>query len=110
MALCVWGLLDIQAAVFTLSQSLCTPQAFRVLFHRAIEQADKVEDVQGRLSVLTESITHAVFVYTSQALFEKDKLTFLSQMAFQVSESVTQSIASTKVAHFCLLCTLFLLK
>lgn len=57
-----------------------------MLFHRAIEQADKAEDMQGRLSVLTESITHAVFVYTSQALFEKDKLTFLSQMAFQVSK------------------------
>lgn len=55
-----------------------------MLFHRAIDQADKVEDMQGRISVLMESITHAIFLYTSQALFEKDKLTFLSQMAFQV--------------------------
>ena len=68
----------------------CIPQAFNTLFHRAIEQADKVEDTPGRISVLTESITHAVFLYTSQALFEKDKLTFLSQMAFQVRKSVTQ--------------------
>ncbi|XP_053409478.1 dynein axonemal heavy chain 11 [Nycticebus coucang] len=59
-------------------------KAFNKLFHRAIEQADKVEDVQGRISVLMESITHAIFLYTSQALFEKDKLTFLSQMAFQI--------------------------
>ncbi|KAM4874879.1 dynein axonemal heavy chain 11 [Thomomys bottae] len=59
-------------------------KAFNMLFHRAIEQADKVEDSQGRISVLMESITHAVFLYTSQALFEKDKLTFLSQMAFQI--------------------------
>ena len=59
-----------------------------MLFHRAIEQADKVEDVQGRVSVLMESITYAIFLYTSQALFEKDKLTFLSQMAFQVRKSV----------------------
>uniref|UniRef100_A0A8C9AK17 Dynein axonemal heavy chain 11 n=1 Tax=Prolemur simus TaxID=1328070 RepID=A0A8C9AK17_PROSS len=59
-------------------------KAFNVLFHRAIEQADKVEDVQGRISILMESITHAIFLYTSQALFEKDKLTFLSQMAFQI--------------------------
>ncbi|XP_060488660.2 dynein axonemal heavy chain 11 [Panthera onca] len=59
-------------------------KAFNMLFHRAIEQADKVEDVQGRVSVLMESITYAVFLYTSQALFEKDKLTFLSQMAFQI--------------------------
>ncbi|XP_035866411.1 dynein heavy chain 11, axonemal isoform X1 [Phyllostomus discolor] len=59
-------------------------KAFKALFHRAIEQADKVEDTQGRISVLMESITHATFLYASQALFEKDKLTFLSQMAFQI--------------------------
>ncbi|XP_071071224.1 dynein axonemal heavy chain 11 [Dasypus novemcinctus] len=59
-------------------------KAFSMLFHRAIEQADKVEDVEERVSSLIESITHAVFLYTSQALFEKDKLTFLSQMAFQI--------------------------
>uniref|UniRef100_A0A2K6TF76 Dynein axonemal heavy chain 11 n=1 Tax=Saimiri boliviensis boliviensis TaxID=39432 RepID=A0A2K6TF76_SAIBB len=59
-------------------------KAFNVLFHRAIEQADKVEDMQGRICTLMESVTHAVFLYTSQALFEKDKLTFLSQMAFQI--------------------------
>ncbi|XP_039718441.1 dynein axonemal heavy chain 11 isoform X2 [Pteropus medius] len=59
-------------------------KAFNMLFHRAIKQADKVEDMQGRLSILIESITHAIFLYTSQALFEKDKLTFLSQMAFQI--------------------------
>ncbi|EHB17858.1 Dynein heavy chain 11, axonemal [Heterocephalus glaber] len=64
-------------------------KAFNMLFHRAIEQANKVEDTQGRISVLTESLTCAVFLYTSQALFEKDKLTFLSQMAFQVRRSVT---------------------
>ncbi|XP_066096637.1 dynein axonemal heavy chain 11 isoform X2 [Saccopteryx bilineata] len=59
-------------------------KAFNMLFHRAIEQADKVEDTQGRISVLLESVTHATFLYTSRALFEKDKLTFLSQMAFQI--------------------------
>ncbi|KFO26066.1 Dynein heavy chain 11, axonemal [Fukomys damarensis] len=58
-------------------------KAFNMLFHRAIEQADKVEDTQGRISVLTESLTRALFLHTDQALFEKDKLTFLSQMAFQ---------------------------
>ncbi|XP_023565616.1 dynein heavy chain 11, axonemal [Octodon degus] len=58
-------------------------KAFNMLFHRAIEQADRVEDTQGRISILTENLTHTIFLYTSQALFEKDKLTFLSQMAFQ---------------------------
>uniref|UniRef100_A0A452RIN0 Dynein axonemal heavy chain 11 n=1 Tax=Ursus americanus TaxID=9643 RepID=A0A452RIN0_URSAM len=59
-------------------------KAFNMLFLRAIEQADTVEDVQGRVSVLMENITYAVFLYTSRALFEGDKLTFLSQMAFQI--------------------------
>uniref|UniRef100_G1PM87 AAA+ ATPase domain-containing protein n=1 Tax=Myotis lucifugus TaxID=59463 RepID=G1PM87_MYOLU len=59
-------------------------QAFSVLFHRAMGQADRVGDTQGRVSVLMESITHAIFLHTSRALFEKDKLTFLSQMAFQI--------------------------
>ncbi|KAM5271528.1 dynein axonemal heavy chain 11 [Ctenodactylus gundi] len=59
-------------------------KAFNMLFHRAVEQAGKVEDTQGRISVLIESITYAIFLHTSQALFEKDKLTFLSQMAFQI--------------------------
>lgn len=60
-----------------------------MLFHRAIEQADKAEDVQGRISILMEDITYAVFLYTNQALLERDKLTFLSQMAFQVRKLVT---------------------
>ncbi|XP_015413618.1 PREDICTED: dynein heavy chain 11, axonemal [Myotis davidii] len=59
-------------------------KAFSVLFHRAMEQADRVGDTQGRILVLMESITHAIFLHTSRALFEKDKLTFLSQMAFQI--------------------------
>ncbi|XP_023606561.1 dynein heavy chain 11, axonemal, partial [Myotis lucifugus] len=51
---------------------------------KAMGQADRVGDTQGRVSVLMESITHAIFLHTSRALFEKDKLTFLSQMAFQI--------------------------
>ncbi|XP_006880447.1 PREDICTED: dynein heavy chain 11, axonemal [Elephantulus edwardii] len=59
-------------------------KAFNTLFLRAIEQADKVEDPRERISSLMESITQSAFLYTSQALFEKDKLTFLSHMAFQI--------------------------
>ena len=43
-----------------------------------------MEDAQARICVLVESITHTTFLYASQALFEKDKLTFLAQMTFQV--------------------------
>lgn len=82
-----------------------------MLFLRAIEQADKVEDVQGRVSILMENVTHAVFLYTSQALFERDKLTFLSQMAFQVRNSVTwKHPQSHTVPYLCLLHALFPLK
>lgn len=59
-------------------------KAFNTLFHRAIEQAEKVEDTQDRICILIENITHATFLYASQALFEKDKLTFLAQMTFQI--------------------------
>ncbi|KAM6202712.1 dynein axonemal heavy chain 11 isoform 2-T2 [Rhynchocyon petersi] len=59
-------------------------KAFNTLFLRAIEQTDKVEDPQEHISNLMESVTYTVFLHTSQALFEKDKLTFLSQMAFQI--------------------------
>ncbi|KAH0513436.1 Dynein heavy chain 11, axonemal [Microtus ochrogaster] len=59
-------------------------KAFNTLFHRAIEQAEKVEDTQDRISVLIESITHTTFLHASWALFEKDKLTFLAQMTFQI--------------------------
>uniref|UniRef100_A0A5F8GSV7 Dynein axonemal heavy chain 11 n=1 Tax=Monodelphis domestica TaxID=13616 RepID=A0A5F8GSV7_MONDO len=59
-------------------------KAFNTLFHKAIRQSEKAEDPQERLSHLMESITYSVFLNTSQALFEKDKLTFLSQMTFQI--------------------------
>uniref|UniRef100_A0A4X2M213 AAA+ ATPase domain-containing protein n=1 Tax=Vombatus ursinus TaxID=29139 RepID=A0A4X2M213_VOMUR len=59
-------------------------KAFNTLFHKAIGQSGKAEDTQERISNLMESITYSVFLNTSQALFEKDKLTFLSQMTFQI--------------------------
>ncbi|KAG8443036.1 hypothetical protein GDO86_011741 [Hymenochirus boettgeri] len=59
-------------------------KAFNVVFHKAIERAKQSDDVSDRVASLTESITHSVFLYTSQGLFEKDKLTFLSQTAFQI--------------------------
>uniref|UniRef100_A0A4X2M255 AAA+ ATPase domain-containing protein n=1 Tax=Vombatus ursinus TaxID=29139 RepID=A0A4X2M255_VOMUR len=63
-------------------------KAFNTLFHKAIGQSGKAEDTQERISNLMESITYSVFLNTSQALFEKDKLTFLSQMTFQVGKKI----------------------
>nr|XP_006007896.1 PREDICTED: dynein heavy chain 11, axonemal [Latimeria chalumnae] len=59
-------------------------KAFSVVFHKAIERAEKAEDVKERVINLTDCITYSVFLYTSRGLFERDKLTFLSQTAFQI--------------------------
>lgn len=59
-------------------------KAFNVVFHKAIARAEASEDVKERVANLTECITYSTFLYTSQGLFEKDKLTFLSQTAFQI--------------------------
>lgn len=50
-----------------------------------MEHAEWDEDVRTRVHTLTEAITYSVFLYTSQGLFERDKLTFLSHITFQVS-------------------------
>ena len=54
------------------------------MFHKAIERAEKAEDVKQRIQNLIDSITYSVFVYTTRGLFERDKLTFTSQVTFQV--------------------------
>lgn len=59
-------------------------QAFSVVFQKAIERAEKSEDVSIRVNNLIDSITYSVFMYTTRGLFECDKLIFTSQMAFQV--------------------------
>ncbi|XP_056375680.1 dynein axonemal heavy chain 11 isoform X6 [Hyla sarda] len=59
-------------------------KAFNAVFHKAIGRAEASEDVKERVLNLTECITYSAFLYTSQGLFEKDKLTFLSQIAFQI--------------------------
>ena len=63
---------------------VCFVQAFKVVFHKAIERAEKSDDVKERVKNLIESITFSVFLYTTRGLFEVDKLTFTAQVAFQV--------------------------
>lgn len=67
--------------------SLVILQAFNSVFNKAMERAEWDEDVKTRVHTLTEAITYSVFLYTSQGLFERDKLTFLSHAAFQVRDS-----------------------
>ncbi|KAG5856708.1 hypothetical protein ANANG_G00010770 [Anguilla anguilla] len=59
-------------------------KAFNTMFHKAIERADRAEEVTERVLHLTEAVTYSVFLHTSQGLFERDRLTFLSQAAFQI--------------------------
>ena len=60
-------------------------QAFSVVFEKAIEKAEPADEVKQRVFNLIDCITYSVFIYTSRGLFERDKLIFTSQMAFQVS-------------------------
>uniref|UniRef100_UPI0037E727D7 dynein axonemal heavy chain 11 n=1 Tax=Semicossyphus pulcher TaxID=241346 RepID=UPI0037E727D7 len=59
-------------------------KSFNSVFKKAMERAEWDEDVRSRVHTLTEAITYSVFLYTSQGLFERDKLTFLSHTAFQI--------------------------
>ncbi|XP_023680034.2 dynein axonemal heavy chain 11 isoform X2 [Paramormyrops kingsleyae] len=59
-------------------------KTFNGVFLKAIEQAERAEEVAERVFNLTEAITYSVFLYTSRGLFERDKLTFLSHMTFQI--------------------------
>ncbi|RVE68725.1 hypothetical protein OJAV_G00094270 [Oryzias javanicus] len=59
-------------------------KAFSVVFQRAVKKAKPEEEVQQRVSNLTDSITFSVFQYTTRGLFECDKLMFVTQLVFQV--------------------------
>ncbi|XP_019728452.1 dynein heavy chain 11, axonemal isoform X3 [Hippocampus comes] len=59
-------------------------KSFISVFSKAMERVECGEDVSSRVAALTEAITYSVFLYTSQGLFETDKLTFLSHAAFQI--------------------------
>ncbi|XP_066292954.1 dynein beta chain, ciliary-like [Branchiostoma lanceolatum] len=59
-------------------------KAFSVVFNKAIERATPAEEVKVRVVNLIDSITWSVFIYTTRGLFERDKLTFTAQVAFQV--------------------------
>ena len=58
-----------------------------MVFHHAIEKAEPSEEVKERVANLIDSVTYSVFMYTSRGLFERDKLTFISQVTFQVLQS-----------------------
>ena len=59
-------------------------QAFSVVFEKAIDRTEAAEEIKQRVENLTDCITFSVFTYTGRGLFERDKLIFTAQMAFQV--------------------------
>ncbi|XP_061245817.1 dynein axonemal heavy chain 17 isoform X1 [Bos javanicus] len=59
-------------------------KAFNVVFEKAILKTTPADEVKQRVINLTDEITYSVFMYTARGLFERDKLIFLAQVAFQV--------------------------
>ncbi|XP_005530761.1 PREDICTED: dynein heavy chain 17, axonemal [Pseudopodoces humilis] len=59
-------------------------KAFNGVFEKAIQRAIPSDDTRQRVINLTDQITYSVYVYTARGLFERDKLIFLAQVAFQV--------------------------
>lgn len=77
----------------------CHSQAFNVVFHKAVELAEKSKDVKSRVNTLIDCVTYSTFNYISRGLFERDKLTFSAQLAFQVSRCVNDRLKGVSV--FC---------
>lgn len=59
-------------------------KAFTVVFNNAIRVAPPDELLQKRVENLVDSITFEVFMYTSRALFECDKLILMAQITIQI--------------------------
>ena len=62
----------------------------------AMSRAEENEDLKERVSNLIEMTTWCVYQYTNRALFECDKLTFTSKVAFEVYELLKQCFIKVK--------------
>uniref|UniRef100_A0A8C5QH48 AAA+ ATPase domain-containing protein n=1 Tax=Leptobrachium leishanense TaxID=445787 RepID=A0A8C5QH48_9ANUR len=59
-------------------------KAFNIVFHKAVQHSQPSDDVQARVNNLIDSVTYSTFIYISRGLFERDKITFTSQLTFQL--------------------------
>ncbi|XP_032695992.1 dynein heavy chain 9, axonemal [Lontra canadensis] len=59
-------------------------KAFNIVFRKAVEKAAPVQSLKERVTNLIDSITFSVYQYTTRGLFECDKLTYLTQLTFQI--------------------------
>ena len=66
----------------------------------AMSRAEESEDLKERVSNLIEMTTWCVYQYTNRALFECDKLTFTSKVAFEVYVLLKQCIDFFKYYNY----------
>uniref|UniRef100_F7AU91 AAA+ ATPase domain-containing protein n=1 Tax=Ciona intestinalis TaxID=7719 RepID=F7AU91_CIOIN len=59
-------------------------KSFSIVFEIAVKKAVPDENLKNRVKNLITSISFSVFLYTSRGLFEKHKIIFTAQMAFQI--------------------------
>ncbi|MCJ8738612.1 hypothetical protein PDJAM_G00037770 [Pangasius djambal] len=59
-------------------------KAFSKVFEVAIMRTEPADDVKLRVDNLINEITYSVFMYTNRCLFERDKLTFIALITFQI--------------------------
>ncbi|XP_059938625.1 dynein axonemal heavy chain 9 isoform X2 [Mesoplodon densirostris] len=59
-------------------------KAFNIVFQKAVEKAAPAESLKERVANLIDSITFSMYQYTTRGLFERDKLTYISQLTFQI--------------------------
>ncbi|XP_022817840.1 dynein beta chain, ciliary-like [Spodoptera litura] len=62
-------------------------KAYSVVFKDALAKAGQAPELEQRVFNLLDSITFAVFVYTSRGLFERDKLVFLFLITLQILQA-----------------------
>ncbi|XP_056152705.1 dynein axonemal heavy chain 17-like [Lampris incognitus] len=58
-------------------------KAFSIVFEAAIMLTVPDENVKQRVDNLIDEITYSLFLYTNRSLFGRDKLIFITQVAFQ---------------------------
>ncbi|CAK8694647.1 unnamed protein product [Clavelina lepadiformis] len=59
-------------------------KSFSIVFEKAVQKAEADDNLKNRVKNLINSITYSAFLYTSRGLFEKHKIIFTAQVAFQV--------------------------
>lgn len=85
-------------------------QAFNVVFHKAVQNADASSDVKARVNTLIDCITFSTFNYINRGLFERDKLTFAAQLTFQVNRLHMKSYCyyTRQLSILCWMCVYFI--